>query len=219
MLFILLAAARRRIDWKTGWCWPVPTLIPPEQSDDNYYNAVVSSAFGGPRGGGTRTHKGLDIMYRRRAADKVTNAKFPPNVRQADGFSSTKGFFAPPSTPILAARAGTVWSVHLRDDGGGISVVLDHGKPWATYYTHLKTTKLAPHQSGRRLDVPLGQPQEVAAGDVIGTMGGNESDSERVRHLHFETWYEGSGSEHSIDAHDAGVMTSWERKLWRPSSL
>lgn len=206
----------RSVAWGTGWVWPVPTLVPPAVGVEPY-DAAVSSGFDSTRG--ARQHTGLDVMYRRHGRDdRWSLQKFPPNVRQADGFASTPGFFAPPGTPILAARAGRVWRVEERDDGGGITVVLDHGKPWATYYTHLATTKLAPHQGGRRIDA-AGEPQAVAAGEVIGTMGGNKGDASRVRHLHFEAWYEGTGPEASVDAKGAGVMPNWRRESWAPSSL
>lgn len=106
--------------------------------------------------------------------------------------------FAPPGTKVLAARGGTVWSVSERSDGGGWSVVIDHGKPWATYYTHLE-----------RVDVSKGQG--VAAGEPIGLMGGDHSEGAKLRHLHFEAWYQGAGSKSSVDAQSAGVMADWIR--------
>jgi len=209
LLFALAAASKRRaIAWGSGWCWPVPTL----QLGALSYEATVSSGFESTRHG--RPHRGLDIMYRRRKPAGDDYLRYPPGERDADGFASTKNYFAPPGTPILAAKDGKVWSVHHRDDGGGISVVLDHGKPWATYYTHLLSTTLAAHKSGKQSDGSAAQ--RVAAGEVIGVMGGNLSDSERVRHLHFECWYQGSGSDSSIDAKAEGVMSTWERKRWQP---
>jgi murein DD-endopeptidase MepM/ murein hydrolase activator NlpD len=190
----------------------VPSLVPP-WAPGRQYDATVSSGFGSPRHG--HAHRGLDIMYRRDRADPEVERLFPPAVRQADGFASTKNYFLPPGTPCVAARAGEVWSVLERSDGGGWSVVLDHGKPWATYYTHLISTVLAPHEGGKR--VGGGDPQRVAAGETIGAIGGNLSDSERVRHLHFEAWHGGFGSARSADAWTAGVMKTWERERWAPS--
>lgn len=219
---ILKALAGRKgsdIEWGTGWMWPVPTLYPP--GSDNGYPATVSSGFDSKRkkkdGSGYRPHVGMDIMYRRR--EKLRDRpEYPATVKSSDGFvSGSTWFFAPPLTPILAARPGRIWSVQKRTDGGGWSVVIDHGAPWATYYTHLATVNVAEAVGGKRRD---GQPPElVEAGTVIGTMGGNESDSERLRHLHFEMWYKGHGAESSKDAFGAGVMTNWQRKAWRPASL
>jgi murein DD-endopeptidase MepM/ murein hydrolase activator NlpD len=41
----------------------------------------------------------------------------------------------PPGTLVLAASDGEVWSAGWTPRG--YSVVLSHGAPWATYYTHL----------------------------------------------------------------------------------
>lgn len=175
--------------------WPVPSYT----VDGVTYEATVSSGMDSERNnkdGTKRPHRGLDIMYRRRS--RADRPEHPAGVREADGFTSTAGYFAPPSTPILAAGAGVVWSVRHRTDGGGISVVIDHGKPWATYYTHLATVDVKPGD-------------EVVAGGRIGTMGGNLSDGARIRHLHFELWYQGSGSDASVDAWSDKAMDAWSR--------
>lgn len=218
LLFLLALVGRKRVEWGTGWVWPVPTLFPP-WSPDGGYDATVSSGFGSTRHNaqGEHTHVGNDVMYRRRGPTDAP--AFPAGVQGVDGFACTRNYFAPVGTPILAARAGAVWSVQERSDGGGWSIVLDHGKPWATYYTHLSTVNLAAHRSGKRADG--GPAQVVDAGTVLGTMGGNKADSERIRHLHFEAWYQGTGPSASVDGWDEGrgPMSTWERRTWRPKTL
>lgn len=181
--------------------WPVPTYY---ATDGTVYPAVVSSGMESQRrskDGTLRPHRGLDVMYRRRSAED--RGEDPSGVIGADGFASSPMHFAPVGTPILAARAGKVYSVHERTDGGGWSVVLDHGKPWATYYTHL-----------RWVGVDVGDV--VTAGQPIGVMGGNLGDGSRVRHLHFEVWFQGHGASASVDVAADNVTDAWERRPWRP---
>lgn len=130
--------------------------------------ARVSQEFRPP------SHMGVDIMYR----------------------GDNGRWFAPEGTPVLAARAGTVWSV--TPNARGIAVVLDHGKPWATFYQHLASA-----------DVKKGDV--VAAGQRIGVMGIDPTDPQRVRHLHFAAWYKGAGDAASVDP--TTVMTSWRRSV------
>lgn len=185
-----------------GAVWPVPSYV----VDGVTYRATVSSGMDSQRNnpdGSKRPHRGLDIMFKRRT--RADRPEHPAGKRETDGYTSSPGYFAPPGTPILAAREGRVWSVKLRSDGGGISVVIDHGKPWATYYTHLDTVDVKPG------DV-------VAAGQRIGTMGGNLSDGARIRHLHFELWYQGSGSDASVDAWADKAMDAWSRVTWEPTA-
>lgn len=179
--------------------WPVPTYHAP---DGTTYDATVSSAFDSDRSNhdgtdGKHPHMGLDIMYKRKSP--TDRADEPPNVRGSDGFASTAGYFAPVDTAVLAVKPGKVWSVTERTDGGGWSIVVDHGKPWATYYTHIRIPT-----------VFVGTP--VQAGDMLGLMGGNMADSARVRHLHFEVWYDGAGSKHSVDVWSDKVTDTWSRR-------
>jgi murein DD-endopeptidase MepM/ murein hydrolase activator NlpD len=122
-------------------------------------------------------HLGVDVMYRRKTGE----------------------YFAPVGTPIRAANTGTVWSV--TSSPRGIAVVIDHGKPWATFYQHLES-------------VSVRKGQIVPVGAVIGTMGISSLDAARVRHLHFAAWYEGHGDAASVDPADA--MASWSRSTWTP---
>lgn len=116
-------------------------------------------------------HPGVDILYKRNGQ-----------------------WFAPVGTPITSARAGTVWSVTKSPRGW--SIVIDHGKPFATFYQHLETP-----------GVSKGQP--VIAGQMLGTMGIDPLDKARVRHLHFAVWYKGAGDGASVDP--MAVIDKWRR--------
>ena len=141
---------------------------------------VVSQEF---RGGGPAPHYGVDLMYGR------PGAYFVP-----DG-----------AVPVLAARAGALWSVHQTARGWGI--VIDHGAfgPFATYYQHLES--VAPNIAA----APKGTP--IAAGTPLGVMGSDPTDGGHVRHLHFAVWYQGFGDSASVDPADA--MAGWVRPLYR----
>ena len=100
----------------------------------------------------------------------------------------------PAGAHIVAARSGKVWSTG--ETARGLNVVIDHGKPWATFYQHLS-----------RVDVVKGQV--VIAGQSIGIIGADPTDHQHVRHLHFAMWYEGAGDNASVDpTHE---MASWRR--------
>lgn len=194
-------------EWGEGWHWPVPDMITPQGI---HYPATITHEFEG------RRHPGVDMMYRRRAVGDMP--AFPPGHVQPNGMRDadrTGKFFAPPGTPILAARDAVVWSVQKSINGNGIFVVLDHGKPWATMYGHLETTTLP---SLNPLD-PLKKRVTVKAGDRIGTMGAGMNkdpsqglvDEEHLRHLHFEAWYRGAANA-AVDPERA--MASWVRSTW-----
>lgn len=116
-------------------------------------------------------HYGADILYKR--AGK---------------------WFAPVGTPITAARAGKVWSVTKSPRGW--SVVIDHGKPFATFYQHLQ-------------DAVVSKGQPVIAGQALGRMGSDPLDAAHLRHLHFAVWYKGAGDKASVDM--SHVIGSWRR--------
>jgi murein DD-endopeptidase MepM/ murein hydrolase activator NlpD len=181
-----------------GWVWPVPSMLLADNKPPPItlvaYPAVVTQEFRDP------SHLGLDIAYRRRFAGD--------RPEYADPHSSTGPFFAPATTPILAAHDGVVWSVDRSPRG--IEVVIDHGKPFATYYQHLASTTLAPHARGKQADGRAGT--RVRAGDVIGAMGHDPIDPQGFRHLHFAVWYQGGGNDASADPAEA--MRAWSRKPW-----
>lgn len=144
--------------------WGVGWTWPLPNSSDGGA-AVVSQEFR------AENHLGVDLMYRDRAGR----------------------FFVPEGTPVLAARAGTVWSTG--NTARGLNVVLDHGPPWATFYQHLSS-------------VAVKHGEVVSEGQRIGTAGVDPTDTEGVRHLHFETWYKGDGG-HAVDP--ARAMRGWKR--------
>lgn len=208
---ILLAMTLKRdtqgVAWGDGWHWPVPDFIAP---DGTRYPATVSQEFK------PSSHRGVDIMFRR--TSPTDRADYPAGELVGGVRNATTLHFAPPGTPILAARDARVWSVVRLPTGLGI--VLDHGKPWATFYAHLDSTPLPPHASGALIGG--GPAHVVKAGDLIGTMGANPNtdptrgavDGQRLRHLHFEAWYKGGASNAAVDPELA--MRQWGRSTWRP---
>lgn len=182
---ILLAMMTNKdepIRWGDGWVWPVPDL---DSMVGGRAHAVISQEFRGRRD--PHPHYGVDIMYR---------SQFPPPT-----------FTAPEGTPILAARAGRLWSVQKTSRGW--SVVLDHGPPFATFYQHLESVAPELAVGPRGVD---GRPgMSVAAGQRLGVMGSDPTDGGHVRHLHFAVWYHGAGDSASVDP--ASAMAAWERKV------
>jgi len=184
------------IPWGVGWGWPVPRAT---FTDGTSYAPVVSNPFAsGP-------HYGVDVMYQRTStADKL--ATFPPGTS-----NGSRNYFAPPGTPILAAKDARVWSVIRSSRGWG--VVLDHGKPFATFYQHLDAVAFPVHAMGYKLGTKT--ITTVKAGETLGTMGGDPSQgSQALRHLHFAVWYQGHGDAASVDP--AAVMAGWvQPPQWR----
>jgi murein DD-endopeptidase MepM/ murein hydrolase activator NlpD len=154
-----------------AWIHPVPRW--------RSYAPVVSSEYG-PRG--DRFHAGVDIMYRR--ASKQDRPEF-----KAGTHDGTIAFFVPPGVPVVACHDALVWEVSPHPTGKGWQVVLDHGKPWASYYLHLQTVNFPPHKRGS-----LGV--RVIAGQELGLMGYDPTEPQQIRHLHFELWYNGAGNAH-----------------------
>jgi len=176
------------IPWGAGWSWPVPAA----RIGAKVYDPEVSNPFRPP------THAGVDVMFRRSGPADVP--QYPPG--------STNGstmYFAPPGTPILAAKDARVWSVIRTVRGWG--VVLDHGRPFATFYQHLETVDFPVHAMGYLQGTKT--ITTVKAGDRLGTMGADPTDAMRLRHLHFAVWYQGHGDSASVDPQQA--MTSWAR--------
>ncbi|MBZ0236231.1 MAG: M23 family metallopeptidase, partial [Deltaproteobacteria bacterium] len=120
------------------WIYPVPRWQgrAPEVSD-----GWGSARIGGNRGG---VHRGADIMFRRRFRGELADV-FPP---RAPGVRSphTGNYFMPPGTLVLAAGDGEVWSAGWTPTG--YSVVLSHGAPWASYYTHLASLRVGETRRG-----------------------------------------------------------------------
>lgn len=141
----------------------------------------------------------------------VPSVRYPSGVVRhpvvSDGFNESRAHpgvdiviqgdpnHAPAGTPITAARAGAVWSVQKTPRGW--SVVVDHGKPFATFYQHLQSVEA------------LAKGMPVAAGQRLGVMGIDPLDKQRVRHLHFAVWFDGYGDIASVDP--APVIGGWLR--------
>lgn len=205
MLLVLAGAAslgrRRASVWPDGWMWPVPDAV----IGGVKYPAVISDGYGSTRPGG-RIHTGVDVMYRRRSL--VDRPEYPSKVP-----AGSPWHFMPKGCPVVAARDGVVWSSGVTARGG--SVVISHGAPWATYYTHLASLAFPPHAHG--VNTATGKPTVIRAGDVIGTIGDDPIATD-PRHLHFAVWYGGTDS----SAVDPGAqMRSWRRVPWTftPTSI
>jgi murein DD-endopeptidase MepM/ murein hydrolase activator NlpD len=144
------------------WLWPVPPW--------RDYQPEISSPWGTPRrrlDGTRRTHLGVDIMYRRQS-DADQRVTFPPHSE-----SGSSDYFMPPDVSALAVDVGKV----IKSEFGprGHSVILHHANGWRTFYQHL----VAPR-------VKLGDV--VLPGQVLGTIGGDPTQTPPLRHLHFEVW-------------------------------
>jgi len=199
---------KEKPEWGAGWVYPVPDMLNQQGS----FPAIISQGF-------SSRHRGVDIFLSRRGVahggSPIVVTGFEPGQKAKDGITTdatTSGrFFAPQGLWILAARAGKVWSVTPTNNG--IMVVIDHGKPWATFYGHLETCRLRETSNGE-------SGEEVAAGEIIGTMGAGLNadpakglvDGEHLRHLHFEAWYKG-GSDRAVDPESE--MRTWKRSTWQ----
>lgn len=160
------------------WVWPLPRW--------RGRAPVISDGWGSPRDGGTRLHMGADLMYRRaHLADLV--AQFPPVSPHSTWH------FVPDGTVALAAADATIWSAGRT--ARGWTVVLSHGKPWATYYTHLSSLLVPETARG------VGG-YRVAAGQPIGIVGADPTNP-KVRHLHFEIW---KGGNHNAAIDPAPIL-------------
>jgi murein DD-endopeptidase MepM/ murein hydrolase activator NlpD len=170
--FLFLMLNTKKTPIDWGSGWTWPL---PDLATSTPLPARISQEFRGADD--ASPHFGVDLMYWR------------------------SGWFAPEHTPIVAAKAGTVWSVEQTERGW--SVVLDHGPPWATFYQHLSAVLPG---------IAKGTP--VVAGQQLGTIGADPTDPEHVRHLHFAAWYHGAGDTASVDPDEA--MPAWRRWSWTP---
>lgn len=203
MLFAAIAAAlaflRRKVDWGTGWVWPVPNL---RTADGKLYEAVISDGVGSPRPGGA-LHRGVDIFYQRKSA--TDRREYKPGTAQG-----TPMFFMPgPGViPVLAARDGKIWSSGLTERGW--TIVIDHGKPFATYYTHMARSEFPDIASGVIKGTQVSVP--VKAGDLIGWIGGDPLEKTHLNHLHFSVAHDGIPERDAVDP--APSMKTWTRVAW-----
>lgn len=166
-----------------AWSWPVAPW--------RGIRPTISDGWGSGRDGGARLHRGVDIMYQRDNHNPAP--QFRPGTHDA-----SKGFYAPPGTPIYAAHDGMVWSTG--QTARGYSIVIDHGPPWATFYQHLESIAVTATKHGQ-------SKQHVSRGQLIGIMGYSHTDGEQLRHLHFEIWHGGA----RLPAVDpAPIMRDWQ---------
>ncbi len=91
---------------------------------------------------------------------------------------------APPGTPIVAARAGTV--VYAGWGGYGVMVIIDHGGGLYTLYGH-----------GTDGSIRVSNGQQVNAGDVI--MGVGSTGYSTGPHLHFEVRVGGNSMNNAVN--------------------
>jgi hypothetical protein len=147
-----------------NWVWPVAAW--------NGRAPTISDGFDSPRAGLPR-HGGVDVMFRR----------IPTDTLGAGTSNGTKLYVMPDDHPVLAASDGVVWSA-LKTPRG-YAVVIDHGpRRVATFYTHLDRMLVTPTARGA-------SKQQVAAGQMIGTVGFDPRDPRKLKHLHFELWLGG----------------------------
>jgi murein DD-endopeptidase MepM/ murein hydrolase activator NlpD len=160
------------------WVWPVPSW--------QGRAPVVSDGWGSRRDGGTRKHRGVDIMFKRMRRDELL-AEYPPGT--PDG---AKWFFMPRGLVAVAAADGVVRSAGWAPSGNAI--VIHHSSAWATFYAHLATLLVV---DGAR--VTTGQP--------LGLIGADPQDRQRLRHLHFALWH-GARSDGAVDPEP--TMRRWK---------
>lgn len=171
-----------------GWIWPLLRW--------REYEPVISDGWGSPRDGGRRTHRGADLMYRRRSpVDQL--AAFPARAPHS------AWHFLPPGTIAVAARDGEVWSAGRTPRGHAI--VLTHADGWVTYYQHLAQLFIP------ALDHGTGKIR-VRAGQALGIVGADPTQPNQIAHLHFEL----RRGTRPIDPR--GALQSW-RVLDRPTVL
>ncbi len=159
------------------WIFPMPRW---QGRDPEVSDGWGSLRIGGNRGG---LHRGADIMFRRRHRGELLDV-FPPRTAETRS-PHTRNYFMPPGTLVLAASDGEVWSAGWTPTG--YSVVLSHGAPWATYYTHMASLRVGETRRGA-------SKERVRAGQPLGVVGASPKDSRGVAHLHFETWFGGNGT-------------------------
>lgn len=150
----------------------------PTRSDD--YHAVKTAAH--------REHHGCDLMYRRKPGGP--DAAYPKGITGTGALArayGTRDYFVPDNAYACAARDGTLWQVG--QGGHGKYVVIDHGKPFATFYQHLSSVLFSPLNNGAG-------GIKVKRGDRLGVIGYSPLDGERLMHLHFEVWYQGGARSH-----------------------
>lgn len=175
-----LEGASRALSMGGGWIWPLPIF--------NGARPTISDGPGTNKrtdlDGKIRNHNGADVDYQRANRTALTD-KYRPGTHEG-----TALFYCPSGLPVVAARDGKLWSAS--ESPRGWQVVIDHGKPWCTYYQHL-TRLLVPVRKGSAGGQPIRQ------GQVIGIVGADPTQGARgFNHVHFEMW-QGGGAESWVD--------------------
>lgn len=124
-------------------------------------------------------HHGVDVMFRRVPEDATRFPVGTPN--------GSKNFVAPDDASVVAWRAGTLWSAGWADNG--YFAIVDHGKPYASLYLHMKSLSVPARKAG------AGGPR-IAEGQQLGIVGASPVDPEGLIHLHFEIWQNGGAEAH-----------------------
>lgn len=144
-----------------GWVWPMerhPTDHRPPVISDGYHTAADLAV-----GRAIRTHRGVDVMYRR---PQPWPAK--GDVEHIDHPWQSRGHEVPPNIRARAAGPGTV--TVSKKLATGWAVCIDHGNGVETAYHHLE-----------RSLVVVGQ--DVVAGEFVGIVGGSPPARARVAEL------------------------------------
>lgn len=143
----------------------------------NGYKPTVSDTYSAVETAKHREHHGVDVMFARKAGG--IDSRFAAGTPNA-----SRGYFMPGLVYARAARDGVVWQV--AKTGHGLAIVLDHGKPFATFYQHLSSVLFPIGAKGNR----------VVAGQPLGIIGYSPLDAQKLMHLHFEIWFNGGASSH-----------------------
>jgi murein DD-endopeptidase MepM/ murein hydrolase activator NlpD len=159
------------------WVWPLGIWRgrKPEISDGFASNRHSAK-------GEVIRHGGVDLMYRRIAADKCLPGT--PN--------GSRGYIMPDHRAALAAADGV--ASFAQNTPRGWSVIVDHAPlKLSTYYTHLSQLLVLPKQA-------------VLAGQPIGIIGSDPLDAEHLMHLHLEVWR--GGPKNGVDPEP--LMRAWD---------
>ena len=178
---------------KTAPAPPTPTLVPLQGrwvwpvTKWRDRKPTISDGVGSPRPGGA-VHRGVDIMFARKASDP-----FRPGTP-----NGSAGHVMPDDVLVVAAADGVIWSAEQTPRG--YAVVIDHSpQKVATFYTHMEKLYVTPTRRAQA-------KQRVHAGEPIGVVGFSPQDGERLRHLHFEVWR--GGPQDAVDP--SPLMKTWD---------
>lgn len=186
----------RASDWQ-GWVWPVPVYQGRTPTISHEFKA--GSRYGGDGKLNYGAHLGVDVMFRRKPSDPSG----PPDTVAIPQGGTNPGWISPVGTPVVAAGPGKIWSSGTTALGHFVQI--DHGNVGSaggvnTFYQHLSS-----------LAKPWKKGDDVRAGEVLGTMGGDPSNVPHLRHLHFELWFPRAGLSNEQWAHDPEpFMRTWK---------